>query len=621
MSLKKFSFILFSWFLVVLSTPVWALSTPDNLEIQLSVLVDMEGTQSIDHIVNAEFSSLKGNSFSAGYTNKTHWFKVQITPNNALSLSDPIILEVHPTYLDQIWFYYQDNQGIWQEKRMGDHYPFAERDIAYRGFALKVPSSALNAPIYIRLKTTSSSVFNLHAWTSLQVFQQHNITEYTTLGIYYGILAILLLVNAGIVLLTKDKLFIVFLAYLFASTALTIGTNGFWSQFLFPNHPSINHYLVSLMNAPVFFIGGIFYERVMLITKQNNPVMYWLNRVYLFSSAMIVIAVVFGFFTFWMTIAMMIMMIMLLFWLARAFDIWRKKEASFWLLIAHIMTLLGGMMVSLSLNGMITGDFWFINGFQIGLLGTMLALQIVMIQHVSQIYQANLQSSARAEMAELQHRQQNSFLSMLTHELKTPLSIINMVLANPNASDRIKKHAMTSVQNICDIVDHCSESQRLNHQYEEMTFAPVDVISLIQQQLDHIVVSRAIDWHIETTDTNVISNDTYLRVMINNLLTNADKYAKPNTPISIHLYDTNDRLCFTIKNALEPQNFPDEKKLYDPYYRAPSAERVSGSGLGLFIVKSLVERLSGEIIYQRHEDYHISFTISLQKNKALHKKS
>lgn len=596
----------------------------DTMPIQLSVLIDPDGHYSLNDVqAHSDFIPQRQNAFSGGYTRHVHWFKVEL--NTRPTGSQPLTLEIHPTYLDHLICYYQDADGQWLSKQMGDHYPFSSRELAYRGFAFNLPTEAFHAPVYFRLQTGSSSVFNLNVWSSESSFQRKNLAEYAVLGIYYGILFLLLVINAGVALFTRDRVFILYFIYLFTSTLLTLGTNGVVAQFAFPTLPVISDQLSMVGSGLVFLAGSIFYQRVMLITRQKNPVIYWANWLYFVVSFLILISVVVGYYTEWMVVAMNTMLVMLILWLVQSWRIWRSGEASLWLLVAHVMTLMGGITVSLALNGFISGNFWFINGFQMGLLGTMLALQIVMFQRISAVYQQQLDAMARAKIAELHHRQQDSFLSMLTHELKTPLSIINMVLANPKASERIKQHALTSVQNICDIVDHCTESQRVTYHHYQANAERLELIELIKQQLEYRPIDKPIAWQIEVEDSILMSDEGYLRVIVNNLLVNAEKYAKPESTVVIALTAQNQQICFSVRNAVEARHLPDAKKLYDPYYRAPSAHKVSGSGLGLFIVKSLVERLSGQIHYNSHhgsddlldddlvDDYYVSFTICLPR--------
>ena len=50
-------------------------------------------------------------------------------------------------------------------------------------------------------------------------------------------------------------------------------------------------------------------------------------------------------------------------------------------------------------------------------------------------------------------------------------------------------------------------------------------------------------------------------------------------------------------DSVGPAGYPEAHKVFDKYYRSPAAQRQSGSGLGLYLVKSLLELMQGEVSY------------------------
>jgi K+-sensing histidine kinase KdpD len=157
------------------------------------------------------------------------------------------------------------------------------------------------------------------------------------------------------------------------------------------------------------------------------------------------------------------------------------------------------------------------------------------------------------------------------------------------------------------------ESQRVTYHHYQANMVRIDLIDLISQQLEYRPINKPISWQLGETDGILMTDAGYLGVIVNNLLMNAEKYAKPDSEVIIVLAEQEQQICFSIQNQVEAHHLPDAKKLYDPYYRAPTAHKVSGSGLGLFIVKSLVERLSGKIHYTILPDNWVSFQICLPK--------
>ncbi len=93
-----------------------------------------------------------------------------------------------------------------------------------------------------------------------------------------------------------------------------------------------------------------------------------------------------------------------------------------------------------------------------------------------------------------------------------------------------------------------------------------------------------------------------LAIVLSNLLENAYKYSVPNTIIDVWLEAGNGAegqagWRWQAENAVNEVGAPDGNKVFDKYYRGSLAQRQSGSGLGLFLVKTLLELMRGQVAY------------------------
>jgi signal transduction histidine kinase len=93
----------------------------------------------------------------------------------------------------------------------------------------------------------------------------------------------------------------------------------------------------------------------------------------------------------------------------------------------------------------------------------------------------------------------------------------------------------------------------------------------------------------------------FFQTMVSNLLDNALGYSPPKSPVHVSLQDMPAsgvrprHLMLTVRNTLGKAGLPDPKRLFEKYYRAQGAHQRTGSGLGLYLVKSLAERAQGGI--------------------------
>ena len=121
---------------------------------------------------------------------------------------------------------------------------------------------------------------------------------------------------------------------------------------------------------------------------------------------------------------------------------------------------------------------------------------------------------------------------------------------------------------------------------------------------------------IDVPDTIYADEDRLVQILIN-LLENAIKYSKENTPISISAKQNDEFAIVKIHNEAD---FIDEASLnglFDKFSRLESdlTRTTRGTGLGLFIVKGLVETMSGEISLSSNDGFEVTFTIPLYKGQ------
>jgi signal transduction histidine kinase len=89
-----------------------------------------------------------------------------------------------------------------------------------------------------------------------------------------------------------------------------------------------------------------------------------------------------------------------------------------------------------------------------------------------------------------------------------------------------------------------------------------------------------------------------LGIVINNLLDNALKYSSAQSHVDIRLETGSDGIRLSVSNTVSAAGWPDEQRLFSKYYRAPAAQAKSGSGLGLYLSRQLVQLLGGSLQYR-----------------------
>lgn len=227
-------------------------------------------------------------------------------------------------------------------------------------------------------------------------------------------------------------------------------------------------------------------------------------------------------------------------------------------------------------------------------------------------------------------RAKTEFVSLASHQLRTPLSSINwyaeMLLAGDGGKlneEQISfvNEIYTANQRMVELVNSLLNVSRL----ELGTFAveplPTDIIKIAQEvlsELKPVIISKKLKLVFDY-DKNIpiISADPKLiRIVFQNLLSNSVKYTPEKGEVKLLLsQDKKNLLVQVIDSGYGiPKNQQD--KIFSKLFRADNVREkdTEGTGLGLYIIKSIVDHAGGKISFESEEDKGTSFFVSLPLN-------
>lgn len=221
---------------------------------------------------------------------------------------------------------------------------------------------------------------------------------------------------------------------------------------------------------------------------------------------------------------------------------------------------------------------------------------------VHAIEAAHAETRIIAEREQAERERQRRFLAMLTHELKTPLSVISMCLGTAQPSPRMQGHAQNAIQDINAIIERVAlttriEDQSLTRQIEDCRLDELlaGLIGPLDQK-DRVLLELAD----ELAASRLVTDPLLLRTALGNLLDNALKYGPAGASVRLTVSaapGARPALLVRVENPVGPAGRPDPRQVFEKYYRAAAAHSQSGSGLGLYIVQELAELLEGQLRY------------------------
>ena len=601
------------------ATPADAASDPWRID-DLAVAADPSGDETIASISQpgraADFEPVP-DGFSGGYTRSVHWlrFTLHAPPVNADGKRE-MLLEMHPPYIDDLQIYVSRHDGdLFDVRRGGDLRPQSAKEITYRGYVYRFVFDDERPRIaYVRLQTHSSSVLIVKAWEPGQ-FLAKTSREYALFGVLLGLMLAGLLANIWHGLWRSESIYRRYIAYLLATLLNLLGINGLAGEFLLPEAPYWANQWVPLGIVLVAIFGTRFYMLALDIAHAA-PWMRWVYRIQLWLAICCLPASFLGIYPEMIQALLSVSLVMLSTGAVRSIQLWRQGNGNGKvLLLAHLFALGGSFSAFPALLGLLPGQFWLIYGFQLRSVAALLVLQLMLANHVramqAQLTQASVnmevaKTIAQQERAAYEH--QRHFLAMLTHELKTPLSVIRMRLGASGPTQRMQDHAKRAVADIDAIVERCALVSQIDGGPSTVQRTPCQLNDLLRevrtlQQGEQRVAIQAAEGPIDLT---VHSEPLLLRTILSNLIDNAIKYSPADTPVHIGVTHSpqsgRDGVCVRVENRIAIAGLPDPERVFEKYYRAPGAHHQSGSGLGLYIAKALTGQLGGALNYRTHNN-------------------
>ena len=558
-----------------------------------------------------------------GYTRSVFWVRVLLgSDGRADPAADEWVLRFGPGFLDDIQVYDPGRAGL-PPFLLGTSHGLAVNDFSPMNYDVRLRASPQPRTLWIRLATRSQKLLFIEAATLPETLVADQNTDLFK-GIGVGLLLVNVLFAFWIWVARRNKviagLVINNLVGLIFGLSfwgyLRVWCSAEWGESLVG---SLNYFLLmTIVPVNILFNVGLFlgqrpqsiYIKILLLLCLFYPV-----QLALFAMGQVTLA---------MNINAVPIVLAPILYLFQILSVPHNKDTQNQALELDKKT-------SLILYGFLFLFAWSINLALIGVLPARLAafpiqpfyfcingfILILSVEHRSRVLmqrEALARTEAQQERA-LRNTQQR-FVMMLAHEVSTPLSVLSYASSWLPADKNIQSKAKASIKDISNLVNRVV----LMLKVENKSTVLHPVVMPVPELLDW--VREAFDVGFDDPpqpDPMAVSVDTWaLAKVLRNLFENAAKYGRPDSTVLVQAQMTEVNaqrgLRIDVKNQVPPGGFPDEKELFNKYYRSPHARHVSGTGLGLYISRHLMADQSGWLSYRVEQDW-VVFSIWLPCHK------
>jgi len=563
--------------------------------IEISVLTDKSGKKTLTEVIamQSEFKVIK-QSLNNGYTQSAYWFRIIVqrpanTPNQW-------VLSASPAFLDNLRFFSKEQENHYQMQQAGDLFSAALRPIDKHygsfSFALNLEDT-LSHVYYLRLQTSSTSTLRITVLPANEAAQDNTLHK-LVLGLILGIFLFLFISTLNMWLRSRHISFVVFLGYITVSILGLVFLDGVAQQYLLAHQPELANALPPFIVCSLLFLSSLLFI-LFFNTAQHFP---YLHKLLCAILALITLAIFSSPLELYSLIAPVVLLSVLCVALPTQLYIsWHSSTQPqnnspfiFYGVLAYtaifVLMLLAGL-------GVISPATFPSLQFQVTLLVLLIfiALQQQSKKQVPLFTKENLESNS-------------TFLNLIAHEIKTPLAVIEssvqVLEAQHNLDNdmiRERHHRIrNSVSNLNLLLDNTFLNERFSTKPLEPRVEYIELEPVITKVIKTKFACHRFKIEI-SKNLYCLADPVLLKLALSNLIDNAIKFSPTESIIALTAIheNTDDGILINITNTYIAKNKPNPEQWFNKYYQSKNNAYQEGLGLGLYMVKKIVQALAGGI--------------------------
>ncbi|PKL18536.1 MAG: hypothetical protein CVV49_05505 [Spirochaetae bacterium HGW-Spirochaetae-5] len=607
---------------------------------------------------NMEFPFVKSETEvpNYGYSKSAFWIRFNI--NNPQSLTKDMYLEIGYPHLDDIELYIPGNNNQYSKQTAGYQYNFNQRYLKHRNFIFNVSLKSGENIFFIKIRSSSSLKFPI-TLQSPKVFTEKAIVEYIILGIYYGILLVMMLYNLFVYFSVRDINYLYYIIYIMSFILFTLTLNGLAFQYLWPASSSL---FKKSMPFSVFL--GIFtiaqFIRSFLDLRKlapNSDKMVLSMMIFCFAG---MIYSIFGDYSIATRLSAVTTIVAAFdYFIVGIFSALKGNRTAKFFLIAWTFFLIGCSLLGLQYAGYLPTTLLTQYGVQFGSAAEVILLSFALGDNIlkkeneeAQLRTIEIQKNATEQLErkvnertrELNRANENlkeldklksSFFANISHEIRTPLTLIlspvESVLQG-DYDDKLDKRFFENLQRnairLLKLINNLLDFSKIEAGRMDLKVQEVDLVIFIRNYISSVhsaAESKGITMNfISLSSSAMLFIDIEkLDKIVMNLFSNALKFTDKGGFITVTVRNDEKNCCIEFEDS--GIGIPEDKldSVFDRFSQvdAGSTRKYEGTGIGLALVKEFIELHNGTIsVKSRFIDtspanHGTVFTVSIPKGK------
>lgn len=238
------------------------------------------------------------------------------------------------------------------------------------------------------------------------------------------------------------------------------------------------------------------------------------------------------------------------------------------------------------------------------------------------LYETEINTALRKEIQLNELR--SNFISLISHEFRTPLQAISLSagilqkyydkLDNTQKDKQIER-IHKSIKDLSDMIENVILYNKLSREHYEKqveTVAPkLFFASLLRDYQLYYQDKAKLTFEVKSSIEKISLEVNVINIIFQHLISNAVKYSKENPEIFVNVKVNLGRIQIMVKDNGIGIEESEIERIFDPFYRGKNVRTLSGTGMGLSIVKNAVEKIAGTINVESQLDVGTTFTLEI----------
>ncbi len=230
------------------------------------------------------------------------------------------------------------------------------------------------------------------------------------------------------------------------------------------------------------------------------------------------------------------------------------------------------------------------------------------------------------KLAEEKNQVRFQFISVLAHELKSPLNAVEGYLkliqdpgnrADQKTFDHMVDRSLTRLTYMRKLIIDLLDMTRIESGKKQREIENVDIVDVAQTAIDSVLPdaqSRGIKVELEKSAPVIMTADrNEIEIVMNNLVSNAVKYNRDNGTVTVRIENREDHVIINVSDTGIGLTQEEKDKLFNDFVRIKNEKtrNILGSGLGLSIVKKIAMMYKGDVEVSSEPDVGSTFTVTM----------